>query len=164
MHQAERVEDDEGGPFLQVPRRDPLPGRLAHRQDRPLHPPIIDTDLRHHARDPLRRGGVERLSRRTEHDTGLVEIVEQLHQAAQAAGDQASRSVLERASRGLPVMASRSAVRMSARRHSALTRGHDGTLPAREPFAELNAGRDQRRAVVLIDEIDKAHRTSPTAC
>ena len=46
-------------------------------------------------------------------------------------------------------------------RQSALTRGHDGTPPAREPFAKLNAGRDQRRAVVLIDEIDKAHPDVP---
>jgi len=37
----------------------------------------------------------------------------------------------------------------------------DPTVPAREPDAELNAARDRTRAVVLIDEVDKADPDLP---
>jgi SRSO17 transposase len=79
-----------------------------------------------------------------EHDTGLIEIVEQLHQAAQAAGDQAFRSLLERASKELPVMASRSAVRMSAPREPGRQPSRTGraaTLQPRSPPMRPTRGR-----------------------
>ena len=46
-------------------------------------------------------------------------------------------------------------------RASALHRGVRGGPPVPEPYGELNAGRDADHAVVLIDEIDKAHPDVP---
>lgn len=46
-------------------------------------------------------------------------------------------------------------------RASAAMRGSPDAPPAAEPHPEINAGRDPGRAVVLIDEIDKAHPDVP---